>query len=129
MPETTQYQWKDRKRTLFGLPWSFTKYMATEEKLLIKTGVFSIREEEIRLYRIMDLTLKRSFGQRIFGVGSIHCCSADKSTPEFDIKSVKRAGYVKDLLSDLVEQERDRKRISGREFLTDDADGEMDLHD
>ena len=129
MPETTEYQWRDRKRTLFGLPWSFTKYMVTAEKLLIRTGVFSIREEEIRLYRIMDLTLKRSFGQRIFGVGTIHCCSADKSTPEFDIKSVKRPGYVKDLLSDLVEQERDRKRISGREFLMDDAEEEADLHD
>ena len=53
MPET-EYQWSDRKRTLFGLPWSFTKYMVTVEKLLIRTGVFSIREEEVRLYRIMD---------------------------------------------------------------------------
>lgn len=49
MPET-EYQWSDRKRTLFGLPWSFTKYMVTVEKLLIRTGVFSIREEEVRLY-------------------------------------------------------------------------------
>ena len=128
MPET-EYQWSDRKRTLFGLPWSFTKYMVTSEKLLIRTGVFSIREEEIRLYRIMDLTLKRSFGQRIFGVGTIHCCSADKSTPEFDIQSVKRPGIVKNLLSDLVEQERDRKRISGREYLMDDADDDLDMHE
>lgn len=30
--------WKDRKRTLFGLPWSFTKYKLTEEKLIIQTG-------------------------------------------------------------------------------------------
>ena len=128
MPET-EYQWSDRKRTLFGLPWSFTKYMVTSEKLLIRTGLFSIREEEVRLYRIMDLTLKRSFGQRIFGVGTIHCCSADKSTPEFDIQSVKRPGFVKDLLSDLVEQERDRKRVSGREYLTDDADDDPDMHE
>ena len=128
MPET-EYQWSDRKRTLFGLPWSFTKYMVTSEKLLIRTGLFSIREGEVRLYRIMDLTLKRSFGQRIFGVGTIHCCSADKSTPEFDIQSVKRPGFVKDLLSDLVEQERDRKRVSGREYLTDDADDDLDMHE
>lgn len=128
MPET-EYQWSDRKRTLFGLPWSFTKYMVTSEKLLIRTGVFSIREEEIRLYRIMDLTLKRSLGQRIFGVGTIHCCSADKSTPEFDIQSVKRPSIVKNLLSDLVEQERDRKRISGREYLMDDADDDLDMHE
>ena len=84
-----EYCWQDRKRTLFGLPLSFTKYSLTEEKLLIKTGFLSTNEEEVRLYRILDVTLKKSLRQRIFRIGTIHCCSADKSTPEFDIKSVK----------------------------------------
>ncbi|MBE6708860.1 MAG: PH domain-containing protein [Ruminococcaceae bacterium] len=113
--------WSDRKRTLFGLPLSFTKYTITEDKLLIESGFFSKNEEEIRLYRIMDVTLRRSFGQRIFGVGTIHCCSADKSTPEFDIKSIKDSKEIKNLLSDMVEEERAKKRVSMREF-TDDSD-------
>ena len=113
--------WSDRKRTLFGLPLSFTKYTITEEKLLIETGFFSKNEEEIRLYRIMDVTLRRSLGQRIFGVGTIHCCSADKSTPEFDIKSIKDSVDIKNLLSDLVEEERDRKRVSMRELTHEDG--------
>lgn len=50
----------------------------------------------------------------IFGLGTIHCCSADKSTPEFDIKNIKKVNEVKELLSDMIEKERDRKRISGR---------------
>ena len=58
MEET--FVWKDRKRIFFGLPWTFTKYALTEEKLYIETGVLSKREEEVRLYRIMDVTLKRS---------------------------------------------------------------------
>lgn len=99
------YCWQDRKRTLFGLPLSFTKYSLTEEKLLIKTGFLSLNEEEVRLYRILDVTLKKSLRQRIFGVGTIHCCSADKSTPEFDIKAVKNPEWVKETLSDLIEAE------------------------
>ena len=114
--------WSDRKRTLFGLPLSFTKYTITEEKLLIETGFFNKKEEEVRLYRIMDVTLNRSFGQRIFGVGTIHCCSADKSTPEFDIKSIKLPVDIKNLLSDMVESERDRKRVAMREFSDNDID-------
>ena len=39
--------WQDRKRTLFGLPWSFTKYSLTEEKLLVETGFLNKKEEEI----------------------------------------------------------------------------------
>ena len=120
------YCWQDRKRTLFGLPLSFTKYSLTEEKLLIKTGFLSLNEEEVRLYRILDVTLKKSLRQRIFGVGTIHCCSADKSTPEFDIKAVKNPECVKETLSDLIEAERSRKRVSGREYMTDDDDFDHD---
>ncbi len=120
-----KYCWYDRKRTFLGLPLSFTRYFLTEEKLLVRTGFLSMKEEEVRLYRILDVTLKRSLRQRIFGLGTIHCCSADKSTPEFDILSVKNSEWVKETLSDLVEQERSRKRISGRECLSDDDFDQM----
>lgn len=120
----TQYPWRDRKRTLFGLPWSFTVYKLTDEKLLIETGFFNKKEEEVRLYRIMDVTLKRSLGERLFGLGTIHCCSADKSTPEFDIKRVKHSEQVKEMLSDMVESQRELKRVSSREFMRSSDDGE-----
>jgi len=86
---THTYVWKDRKRIIFGLPWTFTVYKLTKEKLLVETGFLSKREEEVRLYRIMDLTLERPLGQRIWGLGTIHCCTADRSTPEFDILRIK----------------------------------------
>lgn len=116
------YVWRDRKRILFGLPWTFTKYFLTEEKLMIETGVLSRTEEEIRLYRIMDITMKRSLGEQIFNLGTIHCCSADKSTPEFNIRRIKNPAKVKNMLSDMVEAERMAKRIGGREFFGDDED-------
>lgn len=122
----TEYIWKDRKRTIFGLPWTFTIYKLTQDKLLIETGIFSKKEEEIRLYRIMDLTLNRPFGQRIWGLGTIHCCTADKSTPEFDILRIKDSEHIKNLISDMVEQQREAKRVSAREFMSD-SDGLDDV--
>ena len=116
--------WQDRKRIIFGLPWTFTKYVLTKEKLLIQTGILSTKEEEVRLYRIMDVTLRRSLAQRMFGLGTIHCCSADKATPEFDIKWIPDSSAVKEKLSGLVEAERMAKRVSSREFMTDEDDGE-----
>lgn len=121
-----QYVWKDRKRTIFGLPWTFTVYKLTEDKLLIESGFLSKKEEEIRLYRILDLTLNRPLGQRIFGLGTIHCCTGDKSTPEFDISKIKNSAKIKNLISDMVEKQRDEKRITAREFIDD---GEFDDHD
>ena len=119
--------WSDRKRIIFGLPWTFTKYTLTKEKLLVESGILNKDEEEIRLYRIMDMTLKRSLWQRMFGLGTIHCCTADKSSPEIDIQWIKDSANVKELLSDLVEQERMEKRVSSREFFSDgDVDGDLD---
>lgn len=119
--DKTQYVWKDRKRIIFGLPWTFTVYKLTEEKLLVETGFFSKKEEEVRLYRVMDMTLNRPFGQRLWGLGTIHCCTADRSTPEFDIRRIKNPREIKELLSDLVEKQRDLKRVSAREFMDDDG--------
>ena len=123
--------WTDRKRIIFGLPWTFTKYILTKEKLLVETGILNKDQEEIRLYRIMDMTLKRSLWQRLFGLGTIHCCTADKSSPELDIQWIPDSKNVKELLSDLVEAERMEKRVSSREFFSDndgdlDDDGELD---
>ena len=107
--------WKDRKRTLFGLPWSFTRYYLTEDKLIIETGFLSRREEEIRLYRILDITLQRPFAQRLFGLGTVHLCTADHSTPEIDIRRIKKPREFKEMLSDMVEHEREERRIGTRE--------------
>ena len=126
-----EFVWKDRKRTFLGLPWSFTRYFLKDEKLIIDTGFFSRNEEEIRLYRITDITLKRSLGERLFGLGTIHCCSGDKTTPEFEIKRIKDSRKIKEMLSDMVEEERLRRRVSVREnFIDADCDNDLDIdHD
>ena len=108
--------WQDRRRPFLGLPLSFTVYTLMEEKLLIDSGFFSTKQEEIKLYRIMDLTLSRSFFQRIFGLGTIHISSADKTTSEIDIKDIKNSFEIKEKLSKMVEEEREKKRVMGGEF-------------
>lgn len=109
--------WTDKKRTFLGLPWSFTRYTLTEDKLLVTTGFFRRNEEEVRLYRILDVTLRRSLWQRILGLGTVHCCSADHSTPEFDIENVKKSHDFKELFSDTIEACRLKSRVGGREVL------------
>lgn len=112
--------WKDRKRIIFGLPWTFTKYAMSEERLFITTGVFNLKEDEVRLYRIMDISLERKFWQRMFGLGTIKCCSADRTLKDFEVKNIKKSQEVKEQLSAFVEEERTKKRVSSREFLSDD---------
>ena len=109
--------WSDRKHTLFGLPWSFTRYILTDEKLLIEKGFFKKTEDEIRLYRILDMSLSRTLRDRLDRVGTIHCCSSDKTASEFDIKRIRNPRDVKETLSDLVEKQRIARGVSVREEM------------
>lgn len=110
--------WKDRKRTFCGLPWSFTKYSLSKTRFFISRGFLNVKEDEVRLYRIMDLSLERSFWQRFFGLGTIKCCSADKTLKDFEIQNIKDSRNVKELLSKMIEEERERKKVSNREYMT-----------
>lgn len=114
--------WKARKRNFLGLPWTFTVYGFSEDRLYIKTGILSTREDEVRLYRITDIGLTRSLWQRIMGMGSIQIYSSDQSMGDFQLVNIKDSENVKEQLSQLVEKERQEKRVSSREFIGIDED-------
>ena len=112
--------WQDRKRTFLGLPLSFTKYMLTEKNLIIRTGFLTTNEDEVRLYRIIDITLRRTLGQRILGIGTIICHSSDETMKKFEIKNIKRSRDTKELLSELIEKQRHANRVFNRENIAVD---------
>ena len=118
--------WKARKRNFLGLPWTFTVYGFSEDRLYVKTGILSTREDEVRLYRITDIGLTRSFWQRIMGMGTIQIYSSDQSMGDFQLINIKDSENVKEQLSQLIEAERENKRVSSREFLggDDELDGD-----
>ena len=118
--------WTERKRIWCGLPLTFTIYSYDEERFYIKTGFLNQREDEVRLYRVQDLTITRSFIQRIFGMGSIHVNSSDKTMGDFEIRNIKNVAEVKEKLSELVEIQRDKKRVNTREYVSGDAEPDHD---
>lgn len=88
-----------------------------------------MKEDEVRLYRIMDVSLERKLWQRMCGLGTIKCCSADKTMGDFEIRNIKKSREVKEMLSNMVEDERTRKKVSSREFMDHDRDDFDDYDD
>jgi len=113
--------WKDRKHFMW-FPISFTKYEIKNERLYQETGLFNTHYDELLLYRITDLCLKRSLAQKIFGTGTIVLSNKADSDKEVLLKNVKNPKEVKDLISHLVEEARDRKKVIGKEFFDDSSD-------
>lgn len=121
--EEFDYIWTDKKRTIFGLPLSFTRYFLTETKFITRTVFLSIDEDEIDLYKITDKKLKIPFSQRLFKCGSIIIYSKDTDTPQKEVRSIKTPRKVSELIDRYVNAQRDKYGIRGRDMMgTDDCD-------
>lgn len=113
-----EVKWSEKKRwTLFGLPWTFTTYSLTESKILIDSGIVVLRQEEILLYRVLDITMTMNLFQRMFKLGTIRIRSADQSTPYLELKNIPNTKKVKNMLSKYVEAAKDKKRVGSSELM------------
>lgn len=118
------YIWTDRKRFL-GMPLSFTRYALSEDRLFLSVGFLSIKDDEILLYRVRDITTRRTLWQRIFGVGTVTIASSDKTQPTLDLKNIKDPLIVKETIHQQVEEMKRQRRVRVGEIMADDFD-EMD---
>ena len=88
--EEEQILWKDRKRHL-GLPLSFTRYEITPTRFIIRTGFFSTDTEEVLLYRVLDMKLKRNLWQKLFRVGTLEFHTMDQTARIAFFKNIKNS--------------------------------------
>ena len=117
--KSLEYLWSDRRRRL-GLPLSFTCYSLSEDRLFLETGLLSTHCEEILLYRVRDLSMKISLGQRIFGVGTVTVQSSDKSCPVLELRNIKHPRETKEIIHQAVEQMKLQRRMRVGEVMGDD---------
>lgn len=93
----------------FGFP-SFTKYEITESRIIIEKGIFTKRRDEIRLYRVRDISIKRNLFERLLGIGDITVFSSDTNHSQFTLRNIKQSTQVADMLGTAVEKSRIKHR-------------------
>ena len=123
-----EYIWKDRKRIL-GMPLSFTRYAMSKDRLFLSEGFFSIKDDEILLYRVRDIDTSRNLWQRLFGVGTVVVMSSDKSMPTLVLKNIKDPIGIKELIHEQVEEMKLRRRMRVGELIADQDGDDSDLDD
>lgn len=111
--------WKDRKHFMW-FPITFTKYELTEDRLYSQKGFFSTHYDELLLYRVLDICLERNLAQKIFGTGTITLKVKADASPIVRLENIRSPLIVKRELSDLVEENRRKTRIVGKEFYGGD---------
>lgn len=71
------------------LRWKTTKYLLTNERIIMHTGIIKTQEQMILLNRINDTKCNRSILERLYGAGSIEIEAAAKDS--IIIKHIKNA--------------------------------------
>jgi len=118
---------KERKRWLFlGLPFTFTTYTLGAKSLTLRKGLFTTTEDDILLFRIMDVSIRRTLLQKIVGLGTLTVMSTDKSNPELEVKNIRNVRNFKANLSERVEKERLRMRFKTGELMGSEFDDDDD---
>lgn len=116
MDQQEKVLWHDRKRIL-GMPISFTRYEVDESRLTVRKGFFRTETDELLLYRVLDIKMVRTLGQKLLGVGTLNLYCADQSSRTVNLVNIKKPEAVRKFLSRIVERERNDKGVTGREIF------------
>ncbi len=92
------------------------RYELTTERIRLTRGVFTLRREELELYRVKDSSMIQPFIHRLFSLGNIILMTSDRTDPEFRIPAIKDPDSLLDQIRKYVEIRRDQKRVSEVDF-------------
>ncbi len=73
-----------------------THYEVSSERIEYGRGIFDRKVDNLDMFRIVDIKLRRSFLDCIVGVGTVILATTDKSHPEFVFEKVRGAGELYD---------------------------------
>lgn len=102
--------WKERKR-IMGLPISFIVYSLSKDRLFTDKGFLTKSEEQLYLYMVKDITLKRSMLQRIFGLGTVILYTSDPTEPQVLIENIPNSKDVKEIINEEVMKQKKERNV------------------
>ena len=104
-------EFAERKRwTFLGLPFTFTVYTVKEDMITVQEGFLNRRENDCYMYKVQDVELIRSLGERIFGLGTVKCYTGDTTDKELLLLHVKNSKAIKEFILEASEEARMKRR-------------------
>lgn len=120
-------RFEEKKRwVFFGLPFTFTKYIIEEENITRKRGFLNLEEDDTFMYKIQDVKMTRSLGERMFGLSTLICYTGDVTDQVLELTHIKNGEAIKKFIN----QESEKQRLKKRTLHTMDIDADaVDLDD
>ncbi len=75
-----------------------THYEVTKDRIEYGEGIFDRRVDNIDMFRIVDIRLRRNLLDCMVGVGTVILTTSDKNQPQFEFKKVKDSRELYDVI-------------------------------
>jgi membrane protein YdbS with pleckstrin-like domain len=85
-----------------------TRYEVTSERIEWGRGIFDRRVDNLDMFRVIDLKMRRTVFDCIFGIGTVGLITTDKTDPEFEFEKVHRPRELYDIIKN-ASLEADRR--------------------
>ena len=94
-----------------------TKYVLTTERLKVQTGMIGKRSEQMDLFRVKDVSVRRNLAQRARKCGDIVVASSDASSPKLLLSGVKEPDEVAERIRTAARGARQRAGVRMQEYV------------
>ena len=75
-----------------------TRYEVSVERIEWSRGIFDRRVDNLDMFRVIDLRLRRSLLDCIFGIGTVGLITTDKTDPEFTFEKIRNSRKLYDAI-------------------------------
>jgi uncharacterized membrane protein YdbT with pleckstrin-like domain len=86
------------------------KLKITDQRIILREGIFSKKTNETELYRVRDFAIEEPFFYRMFGCGNIVVHTTDETNSILRLTTYKKPHWLKDQLRNYSEICRQKKR-------------------
>jgi hypothetical protein len=91
------------------------RYVLTTERLKVDSGMLRKKAESLDLWRVKDVSVKKSITQRTRGCGDVEITSADSSTPKVTLAWIKNPEDVAEQIRQVALDARKRHGVVTQE--------------
>lgn len=97
-------------------------YEVTEERLIVRRGIFVKSIDEVELYRVKDVRINFTIVNQMADIGAISITSSDETTRAGDLvlRDIKRARARRETLRRLVDTARQKRRVREVDMVHED---------
>ena len=78
--------------------------------ITVQKGFLNRTENDCYMYKVQDVELQRTLGERIFGLGTVKCYTGDTTDPELYLTHIRNSKEIKDFILEVSETARQKRR-------------------